>query len=82
MSIVAYVKQVADLEWFNEITIDPESGGIRGENAPLILDPYGWECYGRGLGVRDRFSGRVTAMNMEAFSGRGSSRVGPYSRSR
>jgi len=64
LSIVVCVKQVADPDYFNEITIDPESGRIRREKVPSILNPVDENALEEALRIRERFSGKVTAVSM------------------
>lgn len=64
LNIVVCVKQVANPDYFNEITIDPESGRIRREKVPSILNPMDENALEEALRIRERFSGKVTAVSM------------------
>ncbi|MFW6082662.1 MAG: electron transfer flavoprotein subunit beta/FixA family protein, partial [Chloroflexota bacterium] len=63
-SIVVCVKQVPDPDYFNEITIDPETGRIQRENIPSILNPLDENALEEALRIGERLSGKVTALSM------------------
>jgi electron transfer flavoprotein beta subunit len=63
-NIVVCIKQVPDPDYFNEITVDPETGRIRRENVPSVLNPLDENALEEALRIGERFSGRVTALSM------------------
>lgn len=64
LDIVVCVKQVPDPEQFSKITVDPATGSIRREGVPAIINPLDRHALEEGLRIRDRFSGKVTAISM------------------
>ncbi|MFC1974620.1 electron transfer flavoprotein subunit beta/FixA family protein [Chloroflexota bacterium] len=64
LDIVVCIKQVPDPEHFSEITLDPVSQVIRREGIPSIINPLDKHALEEGLRIRERFSGKVTAISM------------------
>lgn len=64
LEIVVCIKQVPDPEQFSKITLDPVKGTIRREGIPSVINPLDKHAIEEALLIRERFSGRVTAISM------------------
>lgn len=64
LEIVVCIKQVPDPEHFSEITLDPVTQVIRREGIPSIINPLDRHALEEGLRIREKFSGKVTAISM------------------
>lgn len=64
LDIVVCIKQVPDPEYFSKITIDPVKQTIRREGIPTIMNPLDKHALEEGLRIKERFSGRITAISM------------------
>jgi len=61
---IVCVKQVPHPEHFAKITLDPATGTIRRAGIPSVLNPLDKNALEEALRIRDRFSGKVTAITM------------------
>lgn len=64
LNTVVCIKQVPDPEHFSEITLDPVTKTIRREGIPLVINPLDRHALEEGLRIREKFSGKVTAISM------------------
>jgi len=64
LDIVVCIKQVPDPEYFSKITIDPVKQTIRREGIPTIINPLDKHALEEGLKIKEKFSGKVTAVSM------------------
>ena len=64
LNIVVCVKQVANPDYFSQITLDPETGAIQREKVPSILNPMDENALEEALRLRDKYSGKVTVISM------------------
>lgn len=64
MDIIVCIKQVPNPEHFSKITIDPQKGTIRREGIPAVVNPWDRHALEEALRIRERFSGKVTAISM------------------
>lgn len=64
MDIIVCIKQVPNPEQFSKITIDPQRGTIRREGIPTVINPLDRHALEEALRIRERFSGKVTAISM------------------
>lgn len=64
LNIVVCVKQVTNPDYFSEITLDPETGRIEREKVPSVLNPMDENALEEALRLREKFSGKVTAVSM------------------
>ncbi|ADK80238.1 electron transfer flavoprotein subunit beta/FixA family protein [Sediminispirochaeta smaragdinae] len=64
LNIVVCIKQVPNPDYFSKITLDPETGAISRKNIPTILNPVDENAIEEALRLRERFSGKVTAISM------------------
>ena len=64
LNIVVCVKQVANPDYFSEITLDPETGAIQREKVPSVLNPVDENAIEEALRLREKYSGKVTAVSM------------------
>ncbi len=64
LNTVVCIKQVPDPEHFSEITLDPVKFTIRREGLPLVINPLDRHALEEGLRIREKFSGKVTAISM------------------
>jgi electron transfer flavoprotein beta subunit len=64
LNIVVCVKQVANPDYFSEITLDPDTGAIQREKVPSILNPVDENAIEEALRLREKYSGKVTAISM------------------
>ncbi|MFW5826901.1 MAG: electron transfer flavoprotein subunit beta/FixA family protein [Alkalispirochaeta sp.] len=64
LNIVVCVKQVANPDYFSEITLDPDTGSIQREKIPSILNPLDENAIEEALRLRERHGGKVTAISM------------------
>jgi len=64
LNIVVCVKQVANPDYFSEITLDPETGAIQREKVPSVLNPVDENAIEEALRLREKYSGKVTAISM------------------
>ncbi len=58
------MKQVANPDYFSEITLDPETGAIQREKVPSVLNPVDENAIEEALRLREKYSGKVTAISM------------------
>lgn len=63
-NIVVCVKQVANPDYFSQITLDPETGAIQRDKVPSVLNPVDENAIEEALRVREKYSGKVTAISM------------------
>lgn len=64
LNIVVCVKQVANPDYFSEITLDTETGAIQREKVPSVLNPVDENAIEEALRLREKHSGKVTAISM------------------
>jgi len=64
LNIVVCIKQTPDPEHFSKITIDPTRGTIQREGIPSVINPLDRHALEEGLRLREKFSGKVTAISM------------------
>lgn len=64
LNIVVCVKQVANPDYFSQITLDPETGAIQREKVPSVLNPMDENAIEEALRLREKYSGKVTAISM------------------
>lgn len=64
LNIVVCMKQVINPDYFDRLTLDPETGSIQRENIPSILNPMDENALEEALRIRERFEGTVTAISM------------------
>ena len=64
LNIVVCVKQVANPDYFSQITLDPETGAIQRDKVPSVLNPVDENAIEAALKLREKFSGKVTAISM------------------
>ena len=64
MDIVVCIKQVPNPEQFSKITIDQQTGIIRREGIPTVTNPLDRNALEEALRIREKFSGKVTAITM------------------
>ncbi|MFA4911218.1 MAG: electron transfer flavoprotein subunit beta/FixA family protein [Desulfobacteria bacterium] len=70
LDIVVCIKQVPDPEYFSRITIDPVKQTIRRDGIPTIINPLDKHALEEGLKIKEKFSGKVTAVTMGPPSAR------------
>ena len=63
-NIIVCVKQVPHPEYLSKISLDRATGTINREGVPAIINPVDRNALEAALGIRDRFSGRVTVLTM------------------
>jgi electron transfer flavoprotein beta subunit len=63
-NIIVCIKQVPHPEYFSQISLDRATGTINREGVPAIINPVDRNALEAALGIRDRFSGRVTVLTM------------------
>ena len=63
-NIIVCIKQVPHPEYFGQISLDRATGMINREGVPSIINPVDRNALEVALGLRDRFSGRVTVLTM------------------
>jgi electron transfer flavoprotein beta subunit len=63
-NIIVCIKQVPHPEYFGQISLDRATGTINREGVPAIINPVDRNALEAALGIRDRFSGRVTVLTM------------------
>ena len=61
---VVCVKQVPHPEHFSKISLDPATGSIGRAGIPSVLNPLDKNALEEALRIRERFSGKVTAITM------------------
>ena len=64
LHIVVCIKQVANPDYFSEITMDPDTGAIQRDKVPSILNPVDENALEEALRLKDLFGGKVTACSM------------------
>lgn len=64
MKIIVLIKQVPDPAHFSRITIDPETGMLRREGVPLIMNPNDKNAVEEALRIKEMTGGRVVAISM------------------
>jgi len=64
LHIVVCVKQVANPNYFSQITLDPETGAIQRDKVPSVLNPVDENAIEAALRLRETYSGKVTAISM------------------
>ena len=64
LNIVVCIKQVANPNYFSQITLDPDTGAIQREKIPSILNPLDENAIEEALKLRDKHGGHVTAISM------------------
>jgi electron transfer flavoprotein beta subunit len=64
MNLVVCIKQVPHPEHFSKISLDPATGSIRRAGIPSVLNPLDKNALEEALRVRERFSGKITAVTM------------------
>ena len=64
LNIVVCIKQGPSPEHLSKVTLDPEKGTIQREGIPAVVNPLDRHALEEGLRIRERFSGRVTAISM------------------
>ncbi len=64
LNIVVCVKQVANPDYFSQITLDPETGAIQRDKVPSVLNPVDENAIEEALRLREKYSGKVTAISM------------------
>ena len=64
LNIVVCIKQVANPKYFSQITLDPETGAIQRDKVPSILNPMDENAIEEALKLRDKVSGKITAISM------------------
>jgi len=62
--IIVCIKQVPHPEHFDKITLDPRTGSIRREGIPAVLNPLDKHALEEALRIREKHSGKVTAITM------------------
>ncbi len=64
LDVIVCVKQVPDPKYFSKITLDPVTKRIRREGMPAVVNPLDRHALEEGLRIREKFSGKVTALSM------------------
>lgn len=64
MKIVVCLKRVPHPDYFPRLTLDPVTRRVRREGIPSIINPADRNALEFGLQIRERFSGKVTAVTM------------------
>jgi len=64
VDIVVCVKQVPHPEHLAKIAFDPETGTVQREGVPTVVNPGDRNALEEALRIRERFSGRVTALTV------------------
>ncbi len=64
MNVVVCLKQVPHADYFSKIALDPVTKRVVREGIPLIINPVDRNAVEAGLQVKERFSGKVTALTM------------------
>jgi len=64
LNIVVCIKQVPAPEHFSKITLDAEKNTIIRGGIPSVINPLDRHALEEGLRIRERLSGRVTALSM------------------
>jgi electron transfer flavoprotein beta subunit len=65
LNIVVCIKQVINPDYFEGLTLDPETGSIRRENVPSILNPVDENALEEALRIKDQFEDvTITAISM------------------
>jgi len=62
--IIVCIKQVPHPEHFDKITLDPRTGSIRRQGIPTVLNPLDKHALEEALRIREKYSGKVTAITM------------------
>jgi electron transfer flavoprotein beta subunit len=63
-NIIVCIKQVPHPEYLSKISLDRATGTINRAGVPAIINPVDRNALEAALGIRDRFSGRVTVLTM------------------
>jgi len=61
---IVCIKQVPHSEHFSKISLDPATGSIRRAGIPSVLNPLDKNALEEALRIRERFTGKVTAITM------------------
>lgn len=64
LSIVVCIKQVANPNYFSQITLDPETGAIQRDKVPSVLNPMDENAIEEALKLREKMSGKISAISM------------------
>ena len=64
LNIVVCIKQVANPDYFFQITLDPETGAIQRDKVPSILNPMDENAIEEALKLREKVGGKITAISM------------------
>jgi electron transfer flavoprotein beta subunit len=63
-NIIVCIKQVPHPEYLGKISLDRATGTTNREGVPAVINPVDRNALEAALGIRDRFSGRVTVVTM------------------
>ncbi|HHN47109.1 MAG TPA: electron transfer flavoprotein subunit beta, partial [Planctomycetes bacterium] len=61
MRIIVLVKQVPDT---TEVTVDPDTGTLRREGVPSIVNPFDSYAIEEGVRLKEKLGGEVTVVSM------------------
>lgn len=64
LNIAVCVKPVPDSEYYDKITIDPETKRVNGEGIPTIINTMDKNAIEAALKLKDQHGGKVTAFTM------------------
>lgn len=64
LNSIVCIKQVPHPEHFSKISLDPVTGSIRRAGIPSVLNPLDKNALEEALRIREKFSGKVTAITM------------------
>lgn len=64
MRIIVCVKQVPDIAEMDKMEMDPESGTIKREGLPAIVNPFDEYAIEEAVSLKERLSGEVIALSM------------------
>ena len=64
MNIIVCLKQVPHPDHFSEIVFDPVTKRLHREGVPLVINPVDRNAITAGLEIKERFSGKLTALTM------------------
>ncbi len=64
LNIIACIKQVPDPRHFSKISLDPVTKTITRQGIPAVINPVDKNALEEGLRIRERYSGKLTAVTM------------------
>ncbi len=65
LNIAVFIKQVINPDYFEGLTLDPETGSLQRDNVPSILNPVDENALEEALRIKERFEDTaITAVSM------------------